>query len=211
MKNRGTLIVLSGFSGVGKNTVMNRLLELYPDEFIKSVSVTTREKREDEVDGESYFFKTKKEFDNMLLNNEFLEWTTYAGNNYGTPRDFIEKSINSGKTVLMILNTVGAKYIKRNYNNSSIVFIGLNSVDEVLERLRLRGTETDNDIEKRISEMKEEVKDIQCFDYYVVNDDLDKCVRHLYNIINSSKSSVRSNIDLVNLLSDKLEDVRGRY
>lgn len=203
-KNKGMLIVVSGFSGAGKNTVVNELLEKYPDEFVRSISVTTREPRENEKDGIDYFFRTKKQFDSLLASNELLEWDTYADNFYGTPKFFIEEQLEQGKKVLMILNTFGARYVKNKYPNTVLIFVTPDSINTIFDRLRNRKSENDVLIKKRKNEMQEEVNDIEYYDYLVLNNDLDKCVNDVYKIVNAHKMSVKNNRELISEFKEKL-------
>lgn len=203
-KNKGMLIVISGFSGAGKNTVVNELLEKYPDEFVRSISVTTREPRENEKDGIDYFFRTKKQFDSLLASNELLEWDTYSDNFYGTPKFFIEEQLEQGKKVLMILNTFGARYVKNKYPNTVLIFVTPDSINTIFDRLRNRKSENDILIKKRKNEMQEEVNDIEYYDYLVLNNDLDKCVNDVYKIVNAHKMSVKNNRELISEFKEKL-------
>lgn len=193
----GILVVISGFSGTGKTSVVNSLLSNHADEFVKSVSVTTRVKREDEIDGKSYFFKSKKEFERLLSNGEILEWTSYAHNLYGTPKSYVEEQLLAGKNVILILNTEGAKYIKENFPNSVLIFLTVSGLDILKQRLVLRGEDSEESISLRLLEIQKEVDDVKYYDYIVENDILDTTTSTVYDIINASKYSVRRNINMI--------------
>lgn len=203
MSNDGLLVVVSGFSGSGKNTLVENLYKKYPNSYVDSVSVTTRTKREDEIEGESYYFKTYEEFEDMLLKGELLEWTTYAGQYYGTPKSSISKSLDEGKTVVMILNTMGAKYLKSKYN-ALLVFITPPSISDLKQRLLKRNTESKSDIDKRIKEISKEITDISYYDYLIVNDDIDKSVDRLHSIIEVEKYNVSHQKKMINSLKTEL-------
>lgn len=206
MNKNGMLVVISGFSGAGKTTILNNLLEKYPDEFVKSVSVTTRERREEEREGIDYFFRTKEEFEHMLACGELLEWDTYVDNFYGTPKFFIDKELYDGKIVLLVLNTFGAKYIKKQYPNSVLIFVTPENIDILYKRLEERSSESNELINKRKSEMLKEIEDIPYYDYLVINNEIEECVSNVYKIINSNKMSVQNNMNLVNDFKEKLKN-----
>lgn len=203
MSNDGLLVVISGFSGAGKNTLVEALYKKYSSHYVDSVSVTTRKKREDEIDGVSYYFKTKEEFERMLLEGKFLEWTTYAGEYYGTPKEPVLNNLKQGKTVVFILNTIGARYLKEKYN-AVLVFVTAPSIVNLKERLISRNTETVEQIDKRIAEMPNEVSDISYYDYLIVNDDVEKCVDLLHNIIEVEKYNINNQKDIINKIKEDL-------
>ena len=185
MKKRGTLVVVSGFAGTGKGTVMKELLGRY-DSYALSISATTRNPRPGEVDGREYFFKTKEEFEQMINNDEFVEHACYVGNYYGTPKKYVQEQLAAGKDVILEIEIQGALNIKSQFPDALLLFIAPPSADVLKARLVGRGTETEEVIEQRLARAVEESKGIENYDYLVVNDDLDECVETVHQMIQSA-------------------------
>ncbi len=185
MKKQGTLVVVSGFAGTGKGTVMKELLGRY-DSYALSISATTRNPRPGEVDGREYFFKTKEEFEQMIEDNEFVEYACYVGNYYGTPRKYVQEQLAAGKDVILEIEIQGALNIKKQFPDALLLFIAPPSADVLKKRLTGRGTETEEVIEQRLARAVEESKGIENYDYLVVNDDLDECVENVHQMIQSA-------------------------
>ena len=141
MKKRGILIVVSGFSGAGKGTVMRALLEKY-DNYALSISATTRNPREGEVDGREYFFKTTEEFEKMIAQDELIEYARYVNNYYGTPKAYVEEQLAAGKDVILEIEIQGALKIKKKFPEAVLIFVTPPSAGELRNRLAGRGTET---------------------------------------------------------------------
>ncbi len=182
---RGILIVVSGFAGAGKGTIMNNLIEKYPG-YALSVSATSRAPREGEKEGVNYFYKTREEFEEMIKNDELLEHAQYVGNYYGTPRAFVEKKLDEGMNVLLEIEIQGAMQIKKAFPDALLVFIMPPSAKILKERLTNRGTETPEVIDKRMKRAVEESEGIESYDFIVINDEVDKCTALLHNIILSA-------------------------
>ena len=178
----GQLVVLTGPSGVGKGTLVQRLLTLHPDWFL-SISATTRSPREGEFDGQSYYFLSKDQFQTWITEEKLLEWAEYAGNYYGTPREPVETQIAQGKTVLLEIEVVGAKQIQQTFPAARRIFILPPSVEILETRLRGRGTDPDSAIAKRLAQAKEELAAAPEFDYQIVNNDLEQALGELSQII----------------------------
>ena len=192
IKNKkGLLIVLSGPSGVGKGTICEKLIEYFNAWY--SVSVTTREKRDGEIDGKNYFFVTKEEFEQKIKDNDFLEYATYNNNYYGTLKSKINDKINNNIDVFTEIEVKGARNIKNIYNDSVLIYILPPSLKELEDRLRNRRTEDEETIRNRMNITKEELKQIDIYDYVVINDDLEKAIEKVKNIIESEKSKVNRN------------------
>ncbi|HKM17095.1 MAG TPA: guanylate kinase [Limnochordia bacterium] len=189
MKVKGFLIVLSGPSGSGKNTLISRVLPRIPN-LKYSVSATTRAPRSGEVDGVHYFFVSDHQFDQMIAKNEFLEWAEFVGNRYGTPRPFVEKQIQQGHTVIMDVDIQGAVQIKRLMSDVVLVFLLPPTLDELRNRLKKRGQDATEAIAKRLEHSSEELEYIVDYDYYIVNDDLDRAAERLVSIINAERCRV---------------------
>ena len=185
MKKQGTLVVVSGFAGTGKGTVMKELLKRY-DSYALSISATTRNPRPGEVDGREYFFKTTEEFEQMIKDNEFVEHACYVGNYYGTPKKYVQEQLAEGKDVILEIEIQGALNIKSQFPNALLLFIAPPSADVLKERLVGRGTETQEVIEQRLARAVEESRGIENYDYLVVNDDLDECVENVHQMIQSA-------------------------
>ena len=185
MKKQGTLVVVSGFAGTGKGTVMKELLGRY-DSYALSISATTRQPRPTEVDGREYFFKTKEEFEKMIEENEFLEYACYVGNYYGTPKKYVDEQLSEGRDVILEIEIQGALHIKEQFPDALLLFIAPPSADVLKQRLTDRGTESAEVIESRLARAVEESKGIEQYDYLVVNDDLDECVETVHRMIQSA-------------------------
>ena len=182
MKKQGSLVVVSGFAGTGKGTVMKELLRRY-DSYALSVSATTRSPREGEVDGREYFFKTKEEFEKMIEDGEFVEHASYVGNYYGTPKKYVEEQLAAGKDVILEIEIQGALEIKEKFPQALLLFIAPPSADVLKQRLTDRGTETQEIIDRRLARAVEESQGIENYDYLVVNDVLDECVENVHHMI----------------------------
>ncbi len=178
----GRLYVVSGSSGVGKGTLLKLFLSKHPD-FKLSISCTTRNPRDGEENGKNYFFITKEEFETLIKNNEFLEWAEFSGNMYGTQKAYVERKLAEGKNLILELDTVGALNVKKIMPKACLIFILPPSFEELEARLRGRNTESEEAIQKRLNTVKAEIKRSEQFDYKVINDDLDKALLSLEDIM----------------------------
>lgn len=186
MVKRGVLVVVSGPSGVGKGTILRKLIE--ENKNMKfAISATTRKPRLGEKEGKSYFFKTKEEFKNMIDKGELLEWVNYCGNFYGKPRKYIEKNLELGYDVIVEVEVEGAENIKKIYPDSLSVFIVPPTFEDLELRLKNRGTETKEVINNRIKRAKEEIKRVHSYDYQIVNNSVEQAVCELVKIIENVK------------------------
>ena len=181
--NKGKFIVISGPSGVGKDTICEGLIKR--GNGIYSVSMTTRKKRNNEIDGVNYFFVSKDEFENKIKDNFFLEYAMYNGKYYGTPTDFISDNTNRGINVFAVLEINGAINVKKIFPSAITIYIMPPSFDELERRLRGRKSEDDDIINERLNIAKEEVKYKDKYDYVVINSTVDNAVLEIENIINN--------------------------
>ena len=179
----GKLIVISGPSGAGKGTVIKKYLEKHPEDEL-SVSMTSRPMRDNDIANVTYYFKTKEEFEKAILNGELLEYAMYNGNYYGTPKNEVEKRIKKGINVILEIEVVGAMNVKKMMGDKcTLIFIMPPSMEELKERLMNRGTDSMESIKGRLDIAKKEIKESKKYDFKVVNDDLDKAVSELEDII----------------------------
>lgn len=188
MKKNGSLIVISGPSGSGKGTIVDKLLQ---DENIElSISCTTRDRRKGEEEGVSYYFIEKEEFDRMAKGGEFLEHAQLFDHSYGTPRKKVEEKLAEGKNVILEIDVQGAMQVKKNYKDAVMIFIMPPSLEELTRRLINRGTETDDQIGKRIKKATVEMALADEYGYTVINDNLDDAVQEVRDIINKEEHLV---------------------
>lgn len=178
----GMLLLFSGPSGVGKDTVLDIVLNKDKN-LQKSVSLTTREIRENEVDGKDYHFISMEEFENMISQGQVLEFAKYGSNLYGTPKAPVDKWLSEGKTVILKIEVQGASKIKELYPDSVAIFVLPPSMKELENRLRSRGTENEDDIKKRLDIAREEVKRSKDYDFIVINDDLESASDNVLSIV----------------------------
>lgn len=192
---KGLLIIVSGPSGAGKGTVMGKLLET--GKYALSISATTRKPREGEVDGKSYFFKTKEEFEKLIQNERLLEYACFCDNYYGTPLDYVQEQMDNGKNVILEIEVQGAMKVKKMLPDTVMIFMLPPSFDELRNRLINRGTETIEVIEKRMARAKEEVDLIENYDYVVVNKEVDDTALTIDKIVESEQNRVKHNLNIV--------------
>lgn len=200
---RGKLIVVSGFSGAGKGTLMNALMEKY-DNYALSVSATTRAPRPGETEGVSYFYKTDEEFRWMIENDELIEYAGYVGHFYGTPRAFVEKNLEEGKDVFLEIEIQGAMKVKQKYPDAVLMFVTPPSAAILRERLVKRGTESPDVIAARLKRATEEAEGVEAYDYIVVNDNLQDCVETVDRIVKSEHNRADDRISLIEEIRSEL-------
>jgi len=183
---KGMLIVISAPAGCGKDTILEKVLQVMT-ELNYSVSATTRPRRVNEIEGKHYFFKSREEFRKMIKHNELLEYTVYCGNFYGTPKAAVEHALNDGKDIVLKIEIAGAAHVKKLFPDCVSVFILPPSLEELRNRLIKRGTEDLETIERRITTAHKEIKHSSGYDYYVINDDLTRAVNEIEGIIDREK------------------------
>lgn len=207
MKKQGILIIVSGFSGAGKGTVMKRFLEKYSEEFCLSVSATTRKPREGEVHGQHYFFTKKEDFEQMIKDDSLLEYAEYVGNYYGTPKAFVESKLSEGVHVLLEIEMQGALKIKEKFPEALLIFVTPPSAESLEKRLKGRGTETDEVIASRLARASEEAVYMKDYDYLVVNEDnaVEECVDCIYRIVKDEQLKTARSREFIRKMTDDLK------
>lgn len=183
---KGILIVLSGPSGVGKGTVCKALRECSTD-IVYSVSATTRSPRQGEIDGVNYFFKTREQFEQLIEQDQMLEWAEYVGNYYGTPRKFVEDTLNAGKDIILEIEVQGALKVKQTFPDGVFIFLLPPSLSELENRIVGRGTETEESIRSRMSVAVEEIALMENYDYAIVNDQIDLACSRIRAILTAER------------------------
>lgn len=203
---RGILTVVSGFAGSGKGTVMKKLITDY-DNYALSISATSRKPRPGEEEGVSYFFKTRAEFEEMIREDALLEHAEYVGNYYGTPKDFVFNKMDEGLDVVLEIELQGAMQIKKKYPDTLLIFLTPPTADELLARLKGRGTETDEVIARRMKRAFEEAQSIRDYDYLIINDSIDDCVGKVHEAIQTAHHTVRHEEDVISRITDGLREI----
>ena len=187
---KGNLIVLSGPSGVGKGTVLRKLLKNYTD-IEYSISATTRPCRKGEINGKDYFFLSVEEFFQMVENNQFIEWAKVHDNYYGTPKEYVNNTLSEGKDIILEIDIQGARMVRETHPEAIYVFLLPPSFAELEKRLNKRGTEDQKSKEIRLRNAQEEIKELANYDYQIINDNLEEAVEQLKAIIIAEKCRVR--------------------
>ena len=208
LNKRGILIVVSGFSGAGKGTVMKRLMEKYGTSYALSVSMTTRGPRTGEVDGVHYFFVSKEQFEKNIAEEGFIEHAQYCGNYYGTPRAYVEKQLEEGKNVILEIEIQGALLVKEKMPETLLLFVTPPSAEELKSRLEGRGTETREQIEARLKRAIDEAPYMADYDYVVLNDEVEKCVDKIHELVDAAKHSADRNCEFIEMMKKELVDLK---
>jgi guanylate kinase len=210
---KGILVVISGFSGSGKGTLMKKLIEEYGADYALSVSATTRSPRPGEVDGKDYFFVSKERFEEMIKADALVEYAQYVENYYGTPKQYVFDQLDAGKNVILEIEIQGALKIRQQFPDTRLLFVTAPDAETLKNRLIGRGTETEEVVYKRLSRSVEESRGMEEYDYLVINDDLEECTKELHSIIMNERNSqseanaayrMSSNLAFVNKMRKEL-------
>ena len=204
MNRQGILIVVSGFSGAGKGTIMKALTERY-EGYALSVSATTRSPRPGEEDGKAYFFKSVEEFEQMIADGALIEYARYVSNYYGTPRSYVEEQLAAGHDVILEIEIQGALAVKEKFPDTLLLFVTPPSAQELERRLRGRGTETDEVIKSRLKRAVEEAEFMDRYDYILVNDELETCVQEMHELIQAQRHKTSQNQEFIVEMKEDLK------
>ena len=207
MSEQGILVVVSGFSGAGKGTLIKAMLDRYHS-YALSVSATTRAPREGEVDGREYFFVTREKFEQMIEEEQLIEHAVYVNNYYGTPRQYVFQQMADGKDVILEIEIQGALKIKERFPEALLLFVMPPSVAELKKRLEGRGTESREVIEKRLKRACEEAEGIEQYDYIVINDALEECVKEMHSLIQAAHHAPVRNEEFIEKMKKELSELK---
>ena len=204
MEKKGLLVVISGFSGSGKGTLMKELLKRYDDTYALSISATTRSPREGQLHGREYFFVTKAEFEKMIENEELIEYAGYVGNYYGTPKPYVLSKLLEGKDVILEIEVQGAIDLKKRYPEAVMIFITPPDKKTLEKRLVGRGTESKAQIENRLERAAKEADSIKNYDYLIINDEIEKTVEKIHNLIQVQHCLIKYNKEVIDKIKEDL-------
>lgn len=206
MKRKGILIVVSGFSGAGKGTLMKQMVHSY-DDYALSVSMTTRAPRPGEEEGKEYFFVTREEFEEKIRKNGLIEYARYCDNYYGTPREYVERQLERGKDVILEIEIQGALKVKEKFPTALLMFVMPPNAAELKKRLMGRGTESPEAILKRLRRAAEEAEGIEQYDFIVINDQLEECAAQMHSIIQAAHFTPDRNMEMIENMRKELEEL----
>ncbi len=203
MNNQGSLVVVSGFSGAGKGTLIKALLEKY-DNYALSISATTRQPREGEADGREYFFVTREKFEQMIKDKQLIEYAQYVNNYYGTPKQYVSQKMAEGKDVILEIEIQGALKIKEQFPEALLLFVVPPSAGELRRRLLRRGTESMEVIQARLCRAADEAQGMSSYHYLLINDDIDTCVEDMHQMIRLQRFRTTTNQDFIGKMQKEL-------
>ena len=206
MNDQGILVVISGFSGAGKGTLIKAMLERHHN-YALSISATTRKPREGEEDGREYFFVTRERFEQMIEEGQLIEYAQYVNNYYGTPRQYVFQQMADGKDMILEIEIQGALKIKERFPEALLLFVTPPSADELKRRLVGRGTETMDVIHQRLHRAADEAEGITSYDYILINDEIDACVEAMHQLIQAQHRKVSSSLDFIEQMRSELKAI----
>lgn len=203
MKHKGILIVVSGFSGAGKGTLMKQIVRSY-ENYALSISMTTRKPRPGEEEGREYFFVSREVFEDKISKDGLIEYAIYCDNYYGTPREYVERQLERGKDVILEIEIQGALKVKKKFPTALLLFVMPPNVAELKKRLEGRGTESQEVINKRLKRACEEAEGIEEYDYIVINDELEECVKEMHSLIQAAHYAPIRNEEFIEKMKKEL-------
>lgn len=206
MNRKGILVVVSGFSGVGKGTLMKLLTERY-SQYALSISATTRKPRPGEVDGREYFFKSREEFEGLIAADQLIEYASYCENYYGTPREYVETQMAEGRDVILEIEIQGALKVREQYPDALLLFVMPPDAGTLEKRLRDRGSEDEEVIRRRLARAVEESEYAPEYEYMIINDDLEQSMENVHRLIESQHNKINRNMDFVKEIQSELKDI----
>ena len=198
-------MIVSGFSGSGKGTIMKRLLAEHADTYALSISATTRSPRPGETHGQEYFFVSREEFEEMIRQGALIEYAQYVSNYYGTPREYVCQQLEQGRDVILEIEIQGALKVKESYPEALLLFVSPPGAVELKHRLVDRGTEDEDTIASRLSRAWQEAQGVENYDFFVINDDLEECVQQVHSIIRNEHARVARNHELIENIRAELK------
>lgn len=205
MVGRGLLLVLSGPSGVGKGTVRKHIFDNYNNDFNYSISMTTRQQRDGEIDGQDYYFRSKESFEQLIEDDGLLEYAEYVGHYYGTPLKYVKETLEAGQDVFLEIEVQGALKVRNRMPEAIFIFLAPPNLEELENRIVGRGTDSDDMIKKRMAKAVDELKLIQYYDYVVENDDVDRAAQKIRHIIESEHLKVSRNLGTYTKIIEEME------
>ncbi|MCI5510465.1 MAG: guanylate kinase [Eubacterium sp.] len=208
MSKKGCLVIISGFSGAGKGTVVRELTTRY-DNYALSISATTRAPRQGEENGREYFFKTREEFEELIRQDALYEYAQYVSNFYGTPKAYVQQQLDAGKDVILEIEVQGALNVKAKNPEALLLFVTPPSAQELKRRLIGRGTETLEVINERMARASEEALLMDRYDYLIINDKLEECTETIHQLVQREHLRMSANLDMVEKIKKELEEMKG--
>ena len=208
MSKKGCLVIISGFSGAGKGTVVRELTSRY-DNYALSISATTRAPRQGEENGREYFFKTREEFEELIRQDALYEYAQYVSNFYGTPKAYVQQQLDAGKDVILEIEVQGALNVKAKNPEALLLFVTPPSARELKRRLIGRGTETLEVINERMARASEEALLMDRYDYLIINDKLEECTETIHQLVQREHLRMSANLDMVEKIKKELEEMKG--
>ncbi|NNJ32527.1 guanylate kinase [Lacrimispora defluvii] len=206
MNEHGMLVVVSGFSGAGKGTLMKELLNRY-ENYALSISATTRAPRTGEVDGKEYFFVTEEHFKDMIEKEELIEYAQYVNHSYGTPKEYVLNQMKMGKDVILEIEIQGALKVKERFPEAILLFVMPPNAQELKRRLIGRGTESMEVINARLRRASEEAQGMEAYDYILINDEIDTCVEEMHLMIQVQHKRASNNMAFLSQIREELKNI----